>query len=193
MDILGNKNEVLCGQYGYVTYIKQKAFNTAIKILFAALILFYIGTTYFTQYEQGFIVTSMVMFVPAAQFFARYFSFRVYKPTDERAFKHIESIHKSFLVLGGLPLIDGRKTQFYKIIVIVPHGVYGFINEKDSIDLSIHHLEALLHIRGYQVPIHVFQSANELENALNNLVDKGIIANIKRQEAIAEELIRKSH
>lgn len=193
LDIQGNKKTILRGSFGYVSYVKKQSFRTAITILLIALLIFFVGTTYVTSYESMFIVVSMIMFVPASQYLARYLSFRVYKETDKETFERFESISDEFVVVGGLPIIDGKKTFFYKVMVITPHGIYGFIGRNSKIEDAKRHLESVLHTRGHLIPITIYHNKEDMYEALKRLIKSSVGEGSKRQEAILEELIRKTH
>lgn len=165
------------GDYGYVRSQKVKNLKGTLVLLTACFVSFLLGKVIFYRIEIIFNLLSVLLLLPAGQFFARYFSFLRYATMNQSDFVRLQSISDTFIVLGELPLIRGKKDYSLLALVITEIGVYGLIEQQKSKTMSLRQCRStesvlldILRPRGLNKKIEVYDDVDVLYEILKNTV-----------------------
>jgi len=202
LDILEKNNPILPGDYGYVRSQRKKNLTITLILLCVCFSLFLLGKVVFYRAEIMFSIASIFVLLPAAQFFARFFSFRRYNSLKKEQFEQISTISEHFWVLGELPIIRGKKEYLLLALVITDIGLFGLIERQKNKTIAQRNcrsMEAIitdiLKPRGITTPIDVVDDFETFEHSLRTQIKSKVQNNDDQQvrQKIKEAIMMSVH
>ncbi len=193
-------NELLRGDYGYVSYIKKHNAKVSVVLLIGCISIFVIGLMVPEHLRIFMNIFSVLLILPAAQFIAKFLGFYRYQPLEIDKFNNLKQLSEDFLVLGELPIIRGKQNYFLRTMIIAKTGVYvlvdGFDDVKKNRRLILKTTEALTSIikpKGFKQNVIVFNEYEKLYMELEtNIKPKCFNTDDQELGVIAREFILKT-
>lgn len=177
LDIQEKRKDILPGEHGYIQSQRLKNLRSSLILLLICFVVFLLGKVVFYRVEVIFNLASVLLLLPSAQFFARFFSFLKYKTMDEADYNLLNSISDDFMVLCDLPIIRGKKEHLLKALVITEVGIFGLIEEQKNTTVSQRNCRSMesvlmdiLKPKALNKRIEVYSDVIQLRDLLKNSV-----------------------
>ena len=201
LDTRENKKQKLRGEHGYVVYETKHNLKRALQFLGVCFLFYFLGVGVFPEIYVLLHILSALLILPTAQFAAKYFTYRRYKPLEDSEYKALEEISPAFTLLGELPIVRQQLTYYVKCITVSTAGVVCLIDPLDDVQKTRKNnqetrlaIESILKPKGYTLPVEII---NEYQTYFTYLKDtlksKAQEKNSVLQEQIAGILILKAH